>query len=146
MAKEELSRGVGKVPIVAEMLDASPAGERACLNVGKHLETFKEEFASIGIQLGARYDGSPIIVSDGSTSPPDDPSTYRLPVREGERRIYFFPTTARFSIIWERGSPSFIFMESITPALWQMLPKPEEFLSRHTGSKYRRAGNCTRAT
>lgn len=76
MAKE-LSRGVGKVPIVPEMLDASPVGDRARLKVGKHLETFKEEFASIGIQLGARYDGSSVIVSDGSTPPPDDSSTYQ---------------------------------------------------------------------
>ncbi|MGB7950292.1 MAG: FAD-dependent monooxygenase [Candidatus Binatia bacterium] len=91
MAKE-LSRGVGKVPIVAEMLDASPAGDRARLNVGKHLETFKEEFASIGIQLGARYDGSPIIVSDDSTPPPDDPSTYQPTACPGGRAPHlFFP-------------------------------------------------------
>ncbi len=91
MAKE-LSRGVGKVPIVGEMLDASPAGDRARLNVGKHLETFKEEFASIGIQLGARYDGSPIIVSDGSTPPPDDPSTYQPTACPGGRAPHlFFP-------------------------------------------------------
>ena len=87
---KELSRGLGKVPIVPEMLDASPAGDRARLNIGKHLETFKEEFASIGIQLGARYDGSPIIVSDGSTPPPDDPSTYQPTACPGGRAPHLF--------------------------------------------------------
>jgi 2-polyprenyl-6-methoxyphenol hydroxylase-like FAD-dependent oxidoreductase len=41
------------------------------------VERFREEFASLGIQLGARYDGSPIIVGDGTAPPPDDPKTYR---------------------------------------------------------------------
>jgi hypothetical protein len=34
-----------------------------------------EEFASIGVQLGARYDGSPIIASDGAP-PADDYEHY----------------------------------------------------------------------
>jgi 2-polyprenyl-6-methoxyphenol hydroxylase-like FAD-dependent oxidoreductase len=37
---------------------------------------FREEFASLGIQLGARYDGSPVIVGDGASPPPDDPKVY----------------------------------------------------------------------
>jgi hypothetical protein len=31
-----------------------------------------EEFASLGVQLGARYDGSPIVVTDGAAPPSDD--------------------------------------------------------------------------
>ena len=41
---------------------AKPRGAQ----VGAFLSTFGEEFASIGVQLGARYDGSPIIVPDGA--------------------------------------------------------------------------------
>ncbi len=59
-------------------LDVSPAveqdtdvGERARAAVNAHLKGFGEEFASIGVQLGARYDGSPIIAADGAP-PPDD--------------------------------------------------------------------------
>src|SRR5690606_9064599 len=40
------------------------------------IERFREEFASLGIQLGARYDDSPIVVSDGTPPPPDDPKVY----------------------------------------------------------------------
>src|SRR5262249_51385168 len=40
------------------------------------LATYGEQFASIGVQLGARYDGSPLIVPDGQP-PPDAPECYR---------------------------------------------------------------------
>ena len=40
------------------------------------LASFKEEFASLGIVLGARYDASPLIISDGSEAPPDEPAKY----------------------------------------------------------------------
>ena len=49
---------------------------RRAPRAGRFLATFGEEFASIGIQLGARYDGSPIVVSDGTAPPPDDPAVY----------------------------------------------------------------------
>ncbi|MBI3706398.1 MAG: hypothetical protein HY246_01720 [Proteobacteria bacterium] len=48
-----------------------PAGEAARRDVGAFLATFGEEFASIGVQLGARYDGSPVVVPDGAV-PADD--------------------------------------------------------------------------
>jgi hypothetical protein len=35
-----------------------------------------EEYASIGVQLGARYDGSPIIAGNGAAPPPDLYETY----------------------------------------------------------------------
>src|SRR5690606_30652367 len=44
------------------------AAERHAL--GAHLASLGEQYASIGVQLGARYDGSPIIASDGPP-PPD---------------------------------------------------------------------------
>lgn len=51
------------------------ASERAAFQT--EVERFREEFASLGIQLGARYDGSPIIVGDGAAPPSDDPKIYR---------------------------------------------------------------------
>lgn len=89
MAKE-LSRGMGKVSLDAELLADSPAGNRARSAVGQHLETLAEEFASIGIQLGARYDDSPIIVPDGTAPPPDDPLTYRPTACPGGRAPHLF--------------------------------------------------------
>ena len=42
-----------------------------------YLSGGRPEFASLGVQLGARYDDSPIIVSDGTPPPADDLFDYR---------------------------------------------------------------------
>lgn len=84
------SRNVGEVPMSPAMEDASPAGEEARRRAGEFLSTFGEEFASIGIQLGARYDGSPLIASDGSSPPPDDPFVYTPSACPGGRAPHFW--------------------------------------------------------
>ena len=73
---KRLSGDLNTVPISPEMDTDSEAGARARAAAGKVLSTFGEEFASIGVQLGARYDGSPIIAGDGADPPPDDPAVY----------------------------------------------------------------------
>ena len=50
----------------------------------------REEFASIGIRLGARYDNSPIVVSDGTKPPADDPHVYRPSACPGGRAPHLF--------------------------------------------------------
>lgn len=70
-ASRALAKNVGDVPVPPELEDDSAAGATARRDVGAFLATFGEEFASIGVQLGARYDGSPIIAEDGAP-PPDD--------------------------------------------------------------------------
>jgi len=42
-------------------------------------------FRTIGLQLGYRYEDSPIIVPDGSAPPPDDPETYIASAQPGSR-------------------------------------------------------------
>jgi 2-polyprenyl-6-methoxyphenol hydroxylase-like FAD-dependent oxidoreductase len=71
-----LARSVGDVPIGAAIEEDSAEGAQARRKASEFLSAFGEEFASIGMQLGARYDGSPIIVADGSAPPPDDPAAY----------------------------------------------------------------------
>ena len=57
--------------------DDTPAGDAARAELGQEMkEVMTEEFIAIGIQLGARYDGSPLIISDGSAPPKDDPFVY----------------------------------------------------------------------
>lgn len=56
--------------------DDSRQGARERASFREEVERFREEFASLGIQLGARYDGSPIIVGDGAAPPHDDPKVY----------------------------------------------------------------------
>jgi 2-polyprenyl-6-methoxyphenol hydroxylase-like FAD-dependent oxidoreductase len=54
------------------------------------LASFKEEFASLGIVLGARYDGSPLIVSDDTTPPPDEPAKYIPSATPGGRLPHYW--------------------------------------------------------
>jgi 2-polyprenyl-6-methoxyphenol hydroxylase-like FAD-dependent oxidoreductase len=75
MAKS-FSRNVGNLPVPPEIEEDSARGALARETTGHLLQGFTEEFASIGIQLGARYDHSSIIVSDGTAPPPDDPFKY----------------------------------------------------------------------
>ena len=71
-----LSGSLGVIPVVPEIDEDSAAGAAARAAAAKVLSTFGEEFASIGVQLGARYDGSSIVVPDGTDPPPDDPAIY----------------------------------------------------------------------
>lgn len=62
---------------VAEIEDDTPAGEAARATAGAYLaEHGRREFNIPGITFGGRYDGSPIIVPDGTTPPPDVPNDY----------------------------------------------------------------------
>jgi 2-polyprenyl-6-methoxyphenol hydroxylase-like FAD-dependent oxidoreductase len=58
--------------LVEEGIDAEgPEGDAIRERVGQRIhETKTREFASWGAQLGYRYEGSPIVVPDGSTPPP----------------------------------------------------------------------------
>jgi 2-polyprenyl-6-methoxyphenol hydroxylase-like FAD-dependent oxidoreductase len=75
-ASKSLARSVGAVPIGEAINEASSAGEEARRTAGAFLSTFGEEFASLGVQLGARYDGSSIIADGGEAPPSDDPAIY----------------------------------------------------------------------
>ncbi len=89
-AAKQFSRNVGDVPMAAEMVAESPEGAAARAKAGAFLATFGEEFGSLGVQLGARYDGSPIIVSDGTAPPPDDPTHYHPSACPGGRAPHLF--------------------------------------------------------
>jgi 2-polyprenyl-6-methoxyphenol hydroxylase-like FAD-dependent oxidoreductase len=73
---KRLARNVGEVPSMDVMGRDTPEGATARKVAGDFLAGFGEEFASIGVQLGARYDDSPIVAHDGAPSPPDDPAIY----------------------------------------------------------------------
>src|SRR6187200_3063949 len=60
-----------------ELEDEGPAGEAARKLTGDHFNHHARfEFNIPGITFGGRYDGSPIIVSDGTAPPPDKPNEY----------------------------------------------------------------------
>jgi 2-polyprenyl-6-methoxyphenol hydroxylase-like FAD-dependent oxidoreductase len=68
---------VGTVPVTAaiERDDAEGREERAKLGARLNDHAFRE-FIIPGIQLGLRYDGSPIVVPDGTPPPPDETTRY----------------------------------------------------------------------
>jgi 2-polyprenyl-6-methoxyphenol hydroxylase-like FAD-dependent oxidoreductase len=77
LAARNLNVHLAKLSVPVSIEDNSADGEAARRQVSKYLTTFGEEFASLGVQLGARYDGSPIIVADGA--PPADNYTRYTP-------------------------------------------------------------------
>jgi len=88
-AAQQLAKHVGAVPVDASIEEASARGEQARREAGGYLATFGEEFASIGVQLGARYDGSPLVIEDGA--PPRDSFVSYLPSGvPGGRAPHFF--------------------------------------------------------
>ena len=62
---------------VPEIEDDTPAGEEARRAAGEYFARHgRTEFNIPGITFGGRYDGSPAIVPDGSTPPPDAANVY----------------------------------------------------------------------
>ena len=75
-SSRKLASDVATIQVPAALEEETADGQKARADLGRHLSGFKEEFASLGIQLGARYDASPLIANDGSEPPPDSPVEY----------------------------------------------------------------------
>ncbi|HEY4202709.1 MAG TPA: FAD-dependent oxidoreductase [Devosiaceae bacterium] len=68
------------------LLDPTPLGDETRAAVGASLsEQLKEEWESLGVQLGYRYEGSPVIVPDGTPPTPDEAGEYIPTTRPGHR-------------------------------------------------------------
>jgi 2-polyprenyl-6-methoxyphenol hydroxylase-like FAD-dependent oxidoreductase len=68
---------LGLYAAAPEIEDASEAGNEARRAAGAYLDQHaRREFNIPGITFGGRYDGSPVIVPDGSTPPPDAANVY----------------------------------------------------------------------
>ena len=93
-AARELARSVGMVPVPPELEQNDETGAKARADTGAFLGTFGEEYASLGVQLGARYDGSPIVATDGP-SPADDPARYVPTSLPGGRAPHFWIDAGR---------------------------------------------------
>jgi len=88
-AARVLAKSVGATEIRPEIEADTPAGEAARRVAGDYLDTFGEEFASLGVQLGARYDGSAIVFEDGAP-PRDSIHCYTPSGVPGGRAPHFF--------------------------------------------------------
>jgi hypothetical protein len=65
--------------------DDTPEGEALRQEWAGRIQQQRKHFAAIGIHLGYRYEGSPLVVPDGTPEPPDDPMNYLPVARPGSR-------------------------------------------------------------
>lgn len=93
-AARQLSKNIGDIAIPTAVEENSPAGAQARRELGAVLSTCGEQYGSIGVQLGARYDGSPIVAEDGG-APADDFIDYTPSSVPGGRAPHFWMDEGR---------------------------------------------------
>ena len=73
----QFADSIGLFDAAPELEDNSPQGEAARAVASDYLNGHvRREFNIPGVTFGGRYDGSPIIVGDGTTAPPDAANNY----------------------------------------------------------------------
>lgn len=73
----QFADSIGLFDAAPELEDDSEAGVQARTVASAYLNGHvRREFNIPGVTFGGRYDGSPVIVSDGTAPPPDTPNTY----------------------------------------------------------------------
>jgi 2-polyprenyl-6-methoxyphenol hydroxylase-like FAD-dependent oxidoreductase len=85
-----LAAQIGDLQYPKNMEAAGQVGAAARAGFKDELMKFTEEFASLGIQLGARYDGSAIIADDGTAPPPDSAVDYIPSACPGGRAPHYW--------------------------------------------------------
>ncbi len=82
----QFADSIGLFDAVPELDDDTPAGTQARAVAGEYLNGHvRREFNVPGVTFGGRYDGSPIIVPDGSTPSPDAANSYQPTACPGGR-------------------------------------------------------------
>ncbi len=70
---------------LADIEDESSKGDAARASLAARLPPKIKHFAPIGVHLGYRYEGSPLIVADRTAQPPLEPANYVPTARPGHR-------------------------------------------------------------
>ena len=89
----------------ADVLEEGPAGDECRRLVGERLQSsLHEEWHTLGVELGYRYENSPIIVPDGTPPTPDDASNYVQTARPGHRAPHVWLQDGRSTLdLFGRG-------------------------------------------
>jgi hypothetical protein len=70
----------------------------------KFTATMRREWFTLGIQLGYRYENSPICIPDGTPAPPDETATYTQTARPGHRAPHVWLAPGRSTLdLFGRG-------------------------------------------
>jgi hypothetical protein len=88
-----------------EIFEPGPQGDRARAEFGpRFMQTIRREWLTIGIHLGYFYEGSPIVVADGSPPPANEVSTYTPTSRPGSRAPHVWLADGRSTLdLFGRG-------------------------------------------
>ena len=88
-----------------DVFTPGPVGDACRERIGQQLvEALHSEWNSIGVDLGFRYEGSPIIVPDGTPPTPDDPANYVQTARPGHRAPHAWLSDGRSTLdLFGRG-------------------------------------------
>ncbi|KAJ5953295.1 Monooxygenase FAD-binding [Penicillium verhagenii] len=82
-----------------KVLDSGPEADEQRRALGDNMAAnMRQEFQSLGLALGYSYPESPLIVSDGSTAPLDDPEIYIQTARPGHRAPHYWLSEGRSTI------------------------------------------------
>jgi len=101
-----LADSLGNFVAAPELDEDSPEGEEARARAGEYYNRHARiEFNIPGFTFGARYDGSPLIVSDGTSPPPDGPNIYHPTACPGGRAPHMWLEDGRslydlFNLEW----------------------------------------------
>ncbi len=83
---KKFADSIGTYKAVPEIEDDSAEGEQARRKAGEYLAIHgKAEFDIPGITFGGRYDGSPIVLDDGTATPRDEANVYIASAKPGGR-------------------------------------------------------------
>jgi 2-polyprenyl-6-methoxyphenol hydroxylase-like FAD-dependent oxidoreductase len=109
-----------------ELEDDSAAGAAARQRTGDHFNYHARfEFNIPGITFGGRYDGSPIVVPDGTLPPPDKPNEYVPTACPGGRAPHFWLAEGRS--LYDTLGFEFTLLrlgrKPVDPAPWQAAAK-----------------------
>jgi 2-polyprenyl-6-methoxyphenol hydroxylase-like FAD-dependent oxidoreductase len=91
----DLGRPLRGIPLDPALEEDTPEGRRARAEVGHILQTQADAFASLGVQLGTRYEGSPIIWPDGTPAPEEAYDRYVPTARPGGRAPHLWLSQTR---------------------------------------------------
>ena len=111
----QLTQRNGACPVSAALDDEGAEGAAARAATRTYLQAFARwEFDTPGVQLGARYDGSPLVDAQGASAPMDSPTTYQPSTVPGGRLPHVLLLDG--SSLFDRLGPEFTLLQ-LAPSL-----------------------------
>jgi 2-polyprenyl-6-methoxyphenol hydroxylase-like FAD-dependent oxidoreductase len=100
-----LGRPLQGIALSEDLEEDTPAGQKAREDAARVLETQRQSYSSLGVQLGVRYEGSPIIWPDGTPTPEDVYDRYVPTARPGGRAPHLW--LSRTQSLFDALGPGF---------------------------------------